>query len=148
MRFFTIFSCLVLLAACQNNVSNSSDQVMNPETTVRQWQACMDKNDFKNAQKLSSEETKKWLEGIAAAFSGDTIQIQTEFEEIKCEEKDEKAMCVCKVKQNIADESYEDVFLLIKENGRWVVDLDNIEELNNGFLEVVPQDSAKNMMKK
>lgn len=144
MRFFLIFACLSF-TACQNSEKNN--QPLNPEATVRQWQTFMDKNDFKNARELSSVNTKKWLESIEAAFSSDTLIMNTDFEEIRCEEYSNKAMCICKVRQDIAEESHEDVFLLIKENGRWMVDLDNTDDLNNEFLEVGKQDSLSKKLK-
>lgn len=147
MRFLFLFLSCLTLGACQQQPSGNKNQPLNPETTVRQWQAYMDKNDFKNAQLLSSIKTKQWLQGIEAAFPDDSLQMHTEFEEITCEENGDKAMCVCRIKQNIADESYEDVFLLVKENGQWAIDLDNSDDINSDFLETTIMDSIKNTKK-
>jgi hypothetical protein len=150
MRSLFLFSWLALLSsACQNTPKEgqTSTTIANPEMTVRQWQKYIDNNDFKNAQALSTTDTRQWLEGIEAAFSEDTLKMKTNFEQITCQEEAEKAMCVCRIKQNITDESYEDVFFLVKENGKWVIDLNNEDEPQNDFFEPITADTLQKKAK-
>ncbi len=137
-KYFTIISLLSVLMACANEPKNTTTATPNnPEAVVRQWQTLMDKNDIVNAKLLSSMSTQKWLEGIDAAFGGDTLHVTTEFVSINCEETDNKAMCKCTSKQNDLNDVYEDVFYLVKENGKWLVDLDLSENTEDGLLPIV-----------
>jgi hypothetical protein len=132
---YMMFLGLITIIACQNEPNN-------PEAIVRAWQSFMDKNDIVAAKTLSSTNTQKWLEGIDAAFGGDTLHVKTEFVNIICEEEGEKAVCKCSSKQNDLNDVYEDVFYLVKENGKWLVDLDLSENIEESMLPI-EKDSLK-----
>ena len=134
IKYFTYLGLLSIFAACANEPKHSIATIANnPEAVVRQWQALMDKNDIVNAKLLSSNNTQKWLEGIDAAFGGDTLHVKTEFVSMSCEETGDKAVCKCSSKQNDLNDVYEDIFYLVKENGKWLVDLD-LSENTEGVL--------------
>lgn len=128
--------------ACQNEPKNVSE--LTPEMVIRNWQTKMDNNDIAGARTLSSENTKKWLDGIEAAIGDDTLHIKTEFVSIKCEvQNDNKAVCRCISKQSDINESYEDVFFLVKEKGQWLIELDAEESLEDGLFSPIKKDSLQ-----
>jgi hypothetical protein len=143
-KYLTIIGFLSILIACANEPKNTVTAIPNnPEAVVRQWQMLMDKNDIVNAKLLSSTSTQKWLEGIDAAFGGDTLHVTTEFVSMNCEETGDKAICKCTSKQNDLNDVYEDVFYLVKENGKWLVDLDLSENAEDGLLQMTKDTTSQ-----
>jgi hypothetical protein len=143
-KYLTLLGFLSILIACGNEPKSSAAETPNnPEAVVRQWQTLMDKNDIAQAKLLSSSNTQKWLEGIDAAFGGDTLHVKTEFVSMNCEETGDKAMCKCTSKQNDLNDVYEDVFYLVKENGKWLVDLDLSENAEDGLLPIVKDSTSQ-----
>jgi hypothetical protein len=143
-KYLTLLGFLSILIACGNEPKSSATEIPNnPEAVVRQWQTLMDKNDIAQAKLLSSSNTQKWLEGIDAAFGGDTLHVKTEFVSMNCEETGDKAMCKCTSKQNDLNDVYEDIFYLVKENGKWLVDLDLSENAEDGLLPIVKDSTSQ-----
>jgi hypothetical protein len=143
MRLFrySYLAIYFLFFACKNEVKIKSNDT--PEAVIRNWQSSMDNSDIKAAKELSSENTKKWLDDIEATFGSDTLHVKTTFISIHCtEENDSKASCKCLSKQEGITEEYEDVFFLVKENGKWVVDLDSAEGFEDDILPPTPRDST------
>lgn len=131
----------ILLSSCSNDAKTDS-----PDKVIRIWQQYMDKNDIQNAKQYSSLRTQQWLEKIGTAFGeGASNAETTTFSNITCEEKDNKATCICNIKVSGAAENYQDVFYLIKENGKWVVDLSEAE--NSEFEPPMVEEDSNSVIK-
>lgn len=116
----------IVLFACSDTPTAKQKVVLpnTPETVSKQWQLHLDNNEIDKVAVLSSTNTKEWLAENKDIFLGDNQAYQTEFLQMTCTEQEEKAMCHCVMKDETG-ELIEDVFLLIKINGQWLVELED-----------------------
>jgi len=128
--FFLIISLILLLASCQNEPRNpqnfqKNEALKTPETVARQWQNHIDKNEFAQAQKLSTLRGRQWISVIQTFLEEenmDSLVTKTEFLNMKCSEKGADAFCVYLFKGDEGD-IFQDTFFLKKENNSWLVDI-------------------------
>lgn len=122
----------VLGVACGGNVSTDTpptEEVVEevprtPEAVVRRYQAYVDSNRFELAQRLSTPRSAPLHEMMATIVADtpmDSSLINTQFITINCEEKEDTAICTCLLRDEY--EEYESAYLLVKVDGRWLVDL-------------------------
>lgn len=119
------FLLFILLVACSDTPTVKNKEVLpnTPETVSKQWQLYLDNNELDKVAALSSTSTKEWLAENKDIFLGDNQAYQTRFLQMTCTEQGEKAMCHCVMKDETG-ELIEDVFLLVKINGQWLVELE------------------------
>lgn len=127
-----VFFCFTLLAACGGNIPAEStadgeqarDIPRTPEEIVRRYQAYIDSNLFDLAQSLSTQRSAplhEMMATIVADTPSDSSLIHTQFLRLTCEEKQDTVTCNCLLKDEY--EEYESEYLLVKVDGRWLVDL-------------------------
>jgi hypothetical protein len=95
-----------------------------PEKTAIDFAVSMDKGDFKAAKELGTESTKKLLEMIEPMIAGMGDLAKSgmgkgKFEKATCEGTEDKKTCKVCCDEEGADKE----FVLIKENGKWLVDM-------------------------
>ena len=121
--------CFLLALACTQQPTAPNT----PEEVARKWQEYMDKNQFAEARKLSTEGAKEIVDMIEMIFSdegsGEDWVSETVFVEMKCREQKDTAICTCLIKEE--DELIQDSFLLVKAAGQWLVDIAE-EDLEEG----------------
>ena len=105
----------------------SADQAISsgppPETTLRQYQSFVDKNQFERAKELSTKAEGARLDQLAASLADDThgaSVLNTQFLKTDCQVKGRTAYCLCQLQDEY--ESYEALFKLVISNGAWLVD--------------------------
>ena len=120
MRIVSFFAAPALAAflffACQPASS--------PESVVRQWQSHIDHNEFEKAKALSAPRTEallSWMEALLSEMDADSVITQTDFKEINCSENGDKAVCYYTLEED--GQTFYDSFLLVRINGKWLVDL-------------------------
>ncbi|MBK7409961.1 MAG: hypothetical protein IPJ40_19080 [Saprospirales bacterium] len=129
-----------LLFACQP--ANS------PESVVRQWQSHVDHNEFEKAKVLSAPRTEallSWMEVLLSEMDADSVVTQTDFKEINCKESGDKAVCYYTMEEE--GQTFYDSFLLVRIDGKWLVDLpeealyEEGEEDMESLFQLMSQDS-------
>ena len=140
MRLIAFLTALsVALTACQ-----PADE---PETVVRKWQSHIDRNEFRQAMDLSTPRTIEllaWMEALLSEMDAESVITHTEFLDLTCTEKGDKAVCYYALEDDGI--RYLDSFLLVRAEGKWLVDLpeepayseDDLEPL----FELLTQDST------
>ena len=140
MRHFQIGKFLPLLlffvfVACQDEPKKTDNQLSSepplpksasPEEVLRLWHDHFDNNRFEDAKLLSTDQTIAFLQDMELLLSGmdmDSSIIQTQFLELKCVEKEDLATCNGLIKDPELNEIYRDSFFLLKQDGRWLVDI-------------------------
>ena len=111
------------LFACQPSGS--------PESVVRQWQAHIDNNEFEEAKALSSPQTAEiitWMQTLLANMGADEYVTQTTFEKLKCRKKGDQAVCYYTIEEE--GEVFNDSFLLVRIEGKWLIDLPDEEDFD------------------
>lgn len=137
MRYFLLSFLLLSLLACQEEGTSSSSSTTqqtpalprsaDPEAVVRRWQQHFDRNEFEAAKTLSTAQTVEVLQGLEAFFAefGDSSVIHTNFLELKCTERGDSAWCFAMIKDEEINELYRDTFDLLRQDGRWLINLPN-----------------------
>ncbi len=115
---------VLLLINCSNEPSNSTNESLpnTPETVSKQWQLYLDNNEIEKVATLSTTTTREWLTENKALLLSDTQVYKTEFVKMNCDSTGNKATCKYTIKEE--GELIEDVFLLKKVGGQWLVDLE------------------------
>ncbi len=105
---------LGLLAGCD----------MDPEATLRAYQAAIDRNDFRAAATLSTAAERARLEDIATIMAmdiSDSTRLHTAFIELECAERGDTARCACLLEDEY--ERYWADFVLVRNaRSQWLVD--------------------------
>lgn len=123
MRIFLPILLLAALAACQKTET--------PESVVRQWQAHIDNNEFEQAKALSSPQTAElisWMQALLTDMDAAEYITQTTFTELKCRENGDQAVCYYTIEEE--GEIFQDSFILVRINGKWLVDLPDEEDFD------------------
>ncbi len=114
---------VLLLINCSNESGTSNESFPNtPETVSKQWQFHLDNNELEKVAKLSTSTTKEWLSENKELFLNDTQVYKTEFVKMECDSVGNTATCTYQIKEE--GELIEDVFLLKKIEGQWLVDIE------------------------
>jgi len=82
----------------------------------------LDNNELEKVANLSTSTTKEWLTENKEIFLNDNQVYKTEFVKMNCDSADNKAACLYTIKED--GELIEDVFLLKKVAGQWLVDIE------------------------
>ncbi len=124
-----------------------------PETVVRAWQKAIDYNQFEEAEALSTDRMKGYIERvIRAVTASDAAIINTDLQNLTCtvETDSSKATCIYSVitldtiatppypkgtkllgKAHVLENNFTDKFNLVKQNGQWFIDNEKDAELQN-----------------
>lgn len=128
---YLILALLALsVGACQLDAPHPDS----PEGVVRQYQMYLDNNQFEQAKNLSTPEERQVLDGLAAIFTKDldaSSVMKTSFLRISCKETGDKAECECKLKDEF--ETYDSVFRLVRQGGKWLVDVSDDPEIEESL---------------
>lgn len=101
-----------------------------PEEVVRLYQFYLDQNLFEEAKKWSTAKEGERLDEISrivAEEHQDSTRMISEFLKLSCNIQGDSARCACKIKDQF--ETYEYEFLLVRINGRWLIDAAPEEEI-------------------
>lgn len=123
-QLFLFLISSIILFSCGNEPSTQQVEPLpnTPETVSKKWQFLLDNNEIEKVAELSTENTKKWLKENKALFLSDTQTYKTQFVKMDCQTEKDKATCTYIIKEE--NELIEDVFLLKKIEGQWLVDLE------------------------
>jgi len=115
---------VLLLISCSNEPKTSinESQPNTPEKVCKQWQLYLDNNEIEKVATLSTTTTKAWLTENKELFLSDTQVYKTEFVKMNCDSAGNKATCIYTIQEE--GELIEDVFLLKKVAGQWLVDIE------------------------
>lgn len=119
---------VLLLINCSNepNSSTTNELLPNtPETVSKQWQLHLDNNEIEKVAALSTPTTKEWLAENKEIFLTDNQVYNTKFIKMDCQTNGDRAACIYTIKED--GELIEDVFLLKKIAGQWLVDIEEDE---------------------
>jgi hypothetical protein len=109
------------LLSCQPAQPGASAET--PEQVVREWQRLVDKNHFQEAMKYCTEITRENIKVYGLPFEGQPSDVQTNFASVSCKEQGNEAICKCSISVENSSETYEDEFHLIKQDGKWLIDI-------------------------
>lgn len=140
--FLILFSCASEpaqdkdgdLAELQAMLAQQSELVENPQTPAeifQNWQIHMDLNQFDEARKWSTPETKEWIGTIQTMIEvadAEDETVDTHLEGIQCREQGDTAICL--FAEEAGDALRLDSIRLIKQGGNWKVDLWSEDERN------------------
>lgn len=149
MRILILFIS-ILVFACQTDtekgrsteldelrdlLAEQPELVENPQTPAevfQNWQIHMDRNQFDEAAKWSTAETREWIAFIrtmveAAGEAENTVT--TSIEEIQCRESGDTSTCL--YAQAAGDSLRLDSVRLVRQDGIWMVDLYRENERDN-----------------
>ena len=127
---------LFLFAACRPE---------SPETVARKWQAHLDNNEFEAAMTLSTPATQEllsWMDAAFESFDPDSTVIHTDLSKMTCRENGDRAVCYYPVQEE--GQTYNDSIILVRVNGKWLVDLPEeplYEEEAENLFEIMSLDS-------
>lgn len=123
-QLFLFLISSIILFSCGNEPSTQQVEPLpnTPEAVSKKWQFLLDNNEIEKVAELSTENTKKWLKENKALFLSDTQTYKTQFVKMDCQAEKDKAICTYIIKEE--NELIEDVFLLKKIEGQWLVDLE------------------------
>ena len=121
------FGFLILsVFSCQNDPPLPKE----PAAVVQQWQEWINKNNFVQARRLSTENTQEWIDWINQVFEEGNITEETNsvFRDINCKMEQNEAICYCQIEE--LGELFADTFFLVKEKQQWLVNIPE-EELES-----------------
>ena len=121
------FGLLILsVFSCQNDPPLPKE----PAAVVQQWQEWINKNNFVQARRLSTENTQEWIDWINQVFEETNITEETNsvFRDINCKMEQNEAICYCQIEE--LGELFADTFFLVKEKQQWLVNIPE-EELES-----------------
>jgi hypothetical protein len=112
------------LSFCNNpSTKQPAEKLPNtPETVSRKWQTYLDHNELEKVAALSTSNMQGWLAENKAILLADSHVYRTHFLKMNCKETGDKATCYFLIREE--GELIEDIFVLKKINGQWLVDLE------------------------
>ncbi len=128
-----VFVFIIFLLNCSNEPSVQNNEVLpnTPETVSKQWQFYLDNNEIEKMTALSTPATKEWLtENKDILLTVNQVD-KTVFVKMNCQTEENKATCTYTIKED--GELIEDIFLLKKIGGQWLVDIE--EDTDTPLLE-------------
>ncbi|MEO1513841.1 MAG: hypothetical protein AAFV95_02475 [Bacteroidota bacterium] len=144
-RRLLLLACWTLVCwACQNPSSNNNASSRTPQSSeevFRNWQGHIDRNEFDQAKKLSTASTVEWIDMISTMLfdlpEGEEIPL-TQFIELSCSESGDTASC----RYLTEEEGFQirDSVRLIRQDGQWLVDFTDEEELSEEEAEEIIQE--------
>ncbi|MEM1122263.1 MAG: hypothetical protein AAGJ18_17590 [Bacteroidota bacterium] len=120
--FYNIVFLLLISCGSEPNTQQSKALPNTPETVSKQWQYLLDNNEIEKVAQLSTDNTKAWLRENTALFLSDDQIYKTEFIQMDCHEEGDQAACIFIIKEE--GELIEDIFLLKRVDGQWLVDIE------------------------
>ncbi len=135
MRYLYLFGIIAFLFACQNENKAKTKEASTPEEVVRKWQGLMDKNAFAAAKKYSTTNTIRVIESFESYFDEEDESLidTTILLNLKCVILDNHS--VCRYEFDEEGETYRDSFLLKRVDGKWLIDVEETDLLNDESLE-------------
>ena len=121
------FGILILTVfSCQNDPPLPKE----PAAVVQQWQEWINKNNFVQARRLSTESAEKWIDWINQVFEEGNITEETSsvFRDINCKVEINNATCFCQIEE--LGELFADTFFLVKVKEQWLINIPE-EELES-----------------
>jgi len=121
------FGILILtIFSCQNDPPLPKE----PVDVVQQWQEWINKNNFVQARRLSTESAQEWIDWINQVFEEGNIKEETSsvFRDINCKVEHNNATCFCQIEE--LGELFADTFFLVKEKEQWLINIPE-EELES-----------------
>ncbi len=97
-----------------------------PEYVALKWQEYIDKNLFDEAKKIATPEAVKWLDSTVVRFYSSVPQNKedvsvTKFDTIFSKIINDKAVCYYRIQ--VDDQNILDSFVLVKIEGKWLIDI-------------------------
>ncbi len=129
---FLFFSGLImLLFSCQNDPPLPKE----PASVVEQWQEWINKNNFDQARRLSTENAREWIDWISEVLEEGNITDETisVFQKVDCKVEKNNATCFCQIEE--MGEIFADTFFLVKEKDQWLVNIPETELETSGTLD-------------
>jgi len=124
VRFGLIsFLFMMTLISCQSEPSLPNE----PEAVVQQWQEWINKNNFEQAERLSTANTREWIAWIKEVLDEENSNTIThsEFIDLNCQMAENEGYCACLLKEE--GERYLDTFYLAKEKNQWLINIPKTE---------------------
>ena len=121
-KIYPFLFFLVNCYACQES-TGSKDPEVPPETVIKRYQKHVDNNEFASAILLSTAEGAELVQEVAASLTAEELEmakLNTTFHRIDCEIDEPVAICLCDMEDEY--ERYTAEFILILEDGKWLVD--------------------------
>lgn len=121
---YLLFVLIISLGAC------TDDPETTPEEVVKLYQAYVDQNEFDKARELSTAAEAKRLQELEQmiAADADSSILYTSFEQINCTEISAGTVeCDCLLADQY--ETYFALFIVVRQNGQWLIDLPRPESV-------------------
>ena len=117
--FFFSWVIVFIFTNCQNDPPLPKE----PAAVVEQWQTWINKNNFEQARRLSTENTQEWIDWINQVLHEENITEATTsiFRNIDCKIDGGDATCFCQVEE--MGEIFADTFFLLKEKDQWLINI-------------------------
>ena len=119
--FLIVLAIAIGIGACKNQETGDTQET--PEAVLRLFVEHMNKGDYENAKKLSTN--PDYVNLIDQSYELDNSPIaQMEMKDVKCTEIKDSASCLCRFVFNGAEE--EDSYPLVRRNGQWLLFTDDV----------------------
>jgi len=133
-RDYSLILCWFLILtifSCQNDPPLPKE----PAAVVEQWQEWINKNNFAQAKRLSTENAREWIDWINEVLKEGNITEETtsDFRNIDCKVDNNNATCFCQIEE--LGEIFADTFFLIKEKEQWLINIPEQELETAGTLD-------------
>lgn len=120
-----IFQILIISITCYGCQENQTTEkpTFSPEEVIQRYQKHIDNNEFASAILLSTAEGAELIQEVAASLSVEELEMSkltTKFNSINCQIEEDVAICICEMEDEY--EKYEAEFVLILDEGEWLVD--------------------------
>lgn len=114
-----VIAMFTFLWACKND----PPLPQTPEAVVEQWQTWINENNFVQAKRLSTKNTKDWINWMSKVLDENNLTEETPsvFHKIDCQLDGTNALCACLVEE--LGELYADTFYLKQEQTQWLIDI-------------------------
>lgn len=116
---FSFWFLVLTFTSCQNDPPLPKE----PDAVVEQWQEWINKNNFTQAKRLSTETAQEWIDWISQLVEEGNITEETTsiFQNIDCKVDGSDATCFCQIEE--MGEVFADTFFLIKEKDQWLINI-------------------------
>lgn len=121
---YLFFVLIFLLVACMD------DSETTPQEVVKLYQTYVDQNEFDKARELSTVAEAKRLQELEQmiAADADSSILYTSFEQINCTEiAADTVECDCMLADQY--ETYSALFIVVRQDGQWLIDLPKPESV-------------------